>query len=767
MRALRIRVSGVVQGVGFRPFVYRVAVEAGVAGYVKNLGGSGVEIHVEGDASKTEKFLKLFYKLKPEHARIDEFIILEATPLHMSGFKILSSDGGLLFRSILPPDFAICDRCLQEVLDENDRRHLYPFNSCVDCGPRYSMLRRAPYDRENTSMSDFPLCETCFGEFTDDSNVRRFHAQGISCPVCGPSVILYDGGRGFVAEGVDAVREGARLIGEGFIVAVKGVGGYHLAASATIEETVRKLRLRKNRPAKPFAVMVLSEDIAGMLVRLTSRALELLKSPERPIVLLEKLEGCPVSELVAPGLKRLGVFMPYTALHHLLLMWTGDKFAIMTSGNPYNEPMCVEEDDAFSRLSSVADFFLIHNRRIYNRVDDSVLRFTGDDVVLIRRGRGYAPAWFKLPFHTGKTVIAFGAMLQTAGAVAFDDKAVLTPFIGDLDEYRTFLDLEKSLNYLVETYGISRGESVLVSDLHPLYPSTALSESWAGRYQAETLKVQHHWAHIASVLAEYGVVEEVVGIAVDGVGLGVDGTAWGGEVLTASLGGFSRVGYLKPQKMPGGDLAVEYPARMLAGVLSDMMSVEEIAEALHELGLDEHGFKRGRMEAEFVLKQLDRQWPTTTSAGRIFDAASVMLGYCLRRTYEGEPAIILEDRSKTCEDRLDVKILDMGEYVVDTTGLFFDSLELVRNGRDRGEVAYMIQQAVGYGLGVIARRVAGKRSFLVVSGGAAVNEYFLEGVKEAVENSGLKILLPRKTPPNDGGIALGQAAIAAYLNRAQ
>jgi hydrogenase maturation protein HypF len=762
LRALKLRVSGVVQGVGFRPFVFRIAAKAGVGGYVRNLGGSGVEIHVEGEHTKTEVFLSLFHKLKPEKIRIDEMVVEETKPLNLTTFKILSSESAMFFSSIIPPDFALCEECLHEVLDPKDRRYLYPFNSCVNCGPRYSMLYRVPYDRENTSMADFPLCQSCVEEFTDEENVRRFHAQGISCPMCGPSVTLYDGGRSRVAEGIEAVREGSKLIEEGFIVAVKGIGGYHIAASATDDDVVGKLRLRKNRPTKPFAVMVLDEEVAGRLVHLTPIAVELLKSPERPIVLVDKLEGGQVSELVAPGLRRLGILTPYTALHHLILMWTGDKFAIMTSGNPYNEPMCIDDDDAFSRLSSLADFFLTHNRRIHNRVDDSVLRLTGDRVVMVRRGRGYAPSWFTLPYQSRRTVIAFGAMLQTAGAVAFSDKVVLTSFVGDLDEYRTFLDLEKTMAYFIKMYKISQRESVLVSDLHPLYPSTSLAEKWAATFGAELIKVQHHWAHVAAVLAECGVDEEVVGIAVDGVGLGTDGNVWGGEVLKATLDGFTRVGYLKPQKMLGGDLAVHYPVRMLAGVLSDELCADEVAEILHELKLDELGFRRGREEARLVLNQLDKQWPLTSSAGRIFDAASAMLGFCLKRTYEGEPAIVLEDRSKPCGDRLDVKFSSMDNYVVDTTKLFLDSIERMRNGGDRREIGYMFQHAVGYGLGCIAKSVAGRRKFLVVSGGAAVNEYFLQGVMEAVVDSGLTVLLPRKSPPNDGGIALGQAAIAAH-----
>ncbi|GBC70754.1 Carbamoyltransferase HypF [Candidatus Calditenuaceae archaeon HR02] len=761
MKAVRLRLSGIVQGVAFRPFVFRVARLAGVTGYVKNVGGSGVEIHVEGEPGRVEEFIKLLWELKPEKARIDEYSITQTTPKGYPDFKIEQSDPSAHFRSIIPPDFSICRDCLYEILSET-RWHLYPFNSCAFCGPRYSMIYSVPYDRENTSMRDFPLCQSCLREYSNPEDERRFHAQGISCPVCGPSVRLLSSGGEVLADGVRAIEEAARLIDSRHIVAVKGLGGYHIAALATDDDVLAELRSRKRRPTKPFAVMCLDIYTVSRLVELRPEAVRILDSPEKPILLLPMLDDAPISRLVAPNLRKLGVFLPYTGLHYLLLSWIRDKYAIMTSGNPHNEPMCTSDEDSFDRLRGIVDYFLTHNRVIVNRVDDSVARFTADRLTLLRRGRGYAPRWIQLPFHTSRKVVAFGAMLQSAGAVAFDDKIVLTQFIGDVDEYGSFLDLEKYLGLLIKTYQIPLGSSVMVADLHPLYPSTLLAEEWSRKYGAELLKIQHHWAHIAAVMAEHGICEEeVVGIAVDGVGLGSDGSAWGGEVLLASLNGFKRVGCLKPQKMPGGDLAVEYPARMLAGILSDKLSREEISEVFREMKIVERGFRRGWEEFHILLNQLEGDLPLTSSTGRVLDASSVMLGFCSRRTYEGEPAIVLEDNSKPTTERLKVHVKDRGIYTVDTAEILLQALDLLRGGADRREIGYMVQHAVGYGLGLVASHFIEGRRFVALSGGAAVNEYIYQGLREALGDKGLDILLPREVPAGDGGIALGQAAIAA------
>ncbi|MCL7391752.1 MAG: carbamoyltransferase HypF [Thaumarchaeota archaeon] len=764
LKAVKIQASGIVQGVGFRPFIYRVAIKSGVKGYVKNIGGSAVEIHIEGREEDIESFLRILNDEKPSVVYLEHFQITEARIEGYDVFKILESDPYSYRSSMIPPDFSICDDCLREVLDPSSRFYLYPFHSCAYCGPRYSIIEKIPYDRENTSMNDFPLCSKCLTEYRDSENIRRFHAQGISCPECGPKITLYTGDYEPVYSGYGAIEYAGRLIDEGYIVAVKGIGGFHIAASATLDYALERLRKRKKRPSKPFAVMVLDIETASHLVKLDNEAIGILKSRERPIVLLDILEEAEISSLVAPGLKHLGIFLPYTSLHYLLLRNTHDKFAVMTSGNPQGEPMCIDEECARSKLSDFVDYFLVHNRRIINRVDDSVVRFTRGRISILRRGRGYAPMWMTLPIKLKKPIIAFGAMLQSAGAIGFEDKVVLTQYIGDVDEYYCFRDLERYLRFLIGNYKIDISSSIIAADMHPRYPSTLLAEEWARRYNTRIYKVQHHWAHIASVMAEYNLEEEVLGIAIDGVGYGLDKTIWGGEVLRVTYNDFERIGHLELQPMPGGDLAVKYPARMLAGILSKKLDQDELIGIMRELKIVQKGFMQGEEELRLVLRQVQDS-PKTSSTGRILDAASALLGVCFEKTYEGEPAIKLEAVSKKNNEMFNVKINYSEKAILDTTSIILNALDLLIEGVDVGEIAYMIQKTVGYGLGLIASRMAKRRHrYLLISGGAAVNDYIVEGVEEAIKDTKLQLLLPRKYPANDGGIALGQVAIVAHLS---
>ncbi|MCC6014991.1 MAG: carbamoyltransferase HypF, partial [Desulfurococcaceae archaeon] len=429
--ALHILVSGLVQGVGFRPYVHLTAKSLGLAGFVRNSGGSEVEIWIEGAEEKVLEFLRRVALEVPEPAEVESVHVEVVSPVGYRDFTIERSSSSVRLRSMIPPDFGICDACLREVLDPGDRRYLYPLNSCVWCGPRYSMMYGVPYDRERTAMRDFPLCSECLAEYRDLGNRRRLHAQGISCPRCGPRVRLYT--RDWEEVGVaDPVSEAAKLIDEGYIVGVKGVGGYHIACLASDDGVVAELRRRKRRPTKPFAVMVLDVEVAGRLVELSEEGVRLLRSPQRPIVLLPKREGSPLSRYVSPGMSHEGVFLPYTALHYLLLSRLRDKFAVMTSGNVSDEPMCYDEDCARTKLSRIVDFFLVHERTIVNRVDDSVVRFTAGRSLLLRRGRGYAPRWVRIPAKLEHEVVALGADMHSAPAVAFEDKVVLAQYIGEL-----------------------------------------------------------------------------------------------------------------------------------------------------------------------------------------------------------------------------------------------------------------------------------------------------------------------------------------------
>ncbi len=753
--SLIIRISGIVQGVGFRPFIYRVATRSGVKGYVRNMGGSEVEVRIEGEVGQVSNFLKLLFLEKPPPAKLEKVVIEESQFNGFDGFTILPSGKDKKLYSMIPPDIAVCDGCIEEVYDPSDRHYMYAFNSCAWCGPRFSMMRSVPYDRQNTSMYDFPLCDECRKEYEDPSNIRRFHAQGISCPKCGPSLWLEDSeGKRIYIE--DPILEAARLIDSGAIIAIKGLGGYHIACLATDDSIIRKLRERKKRPYKPLALMALNLDTVERYLELNDVGRMVLTSPERPILLLPKKRNSGLSDLIAPGLDTVGVMLPYTPLHHMILNETEDKILIMTSGNEYNKPMCTSIECARKRLSKIVDYFLHHDREIVNRVDDSVVRFTAGRITMLRRGRGYAPAWIRLPSQLNRPIIAFGAELQTSGAVGFSDKVVLTQYIGDTYELENLEFLERMLSFFSGVYGINPAEAVLVADLHPFYSTRRLAERWANLHGSELQLVQHHHAHIVSVMAEIGVRpgERAVGIAVDGLGYGDDGTLWGGEVLLAGYSEYKRVGHLKPQPMPGGDRASRYPIRMLIGILSTFLSESEIWEVLRERQLVDK-LPGGETEVSLTLKQCSKS-PLISSVGRVLDSISALLGICIERTYEGEPAMKLEAFAGGGSLIQDINVPVEGG-IVDTSELLRQLLYHEGDGKD---LAYTSIYLLGMALGEVALKALNRADsdIVMVSGGAAVNSVLIKGIEDVLKREDVQLVLNSKVPPGDGGIALGQVA---------
>ncbi len=759
-KALRIRIAGLVQGVGFRPFIHRIALKTNVRGYCLNLGGSEVEVFIEGDQRQLEEFKKLLYKEKPPPAIIEKVEVSVEEPRGYKGFKILKSSTKKTMLSQIPPDFAMCKYCLNEILDPSDRRYRYPFNSCAWCGPRFSMLEKPPYDRENTSMRDFPLCEQCLKEYNDPQNIRRHHAQGISCPICGPKVWLTDR-NGNKIEVKDPIREAAKLVDEGHIVAVKGIGGFHIAALASSDEVVLELRKRKHRPEKPFAIMVLDLRVAEKIALLDGVTRELLDSIWAPIVLVPKREDSPVSNYVAPGLSHIGIMKAYSPLHYLLLMETRDKFLIMTSGNPPGEPMCTTNQCALTKLHGFVDYYLLHNRRIVNRVDDSVVRLTTGKPVFLRRSRGYAPLWIKTSIRSPKPIVAFGAMLQNTGAIGLEEYIIPTQYIGDCENLETMGFLEKAIHYLLKAYNIRVEESVIVSDKHPEYPTTKLAEKYSKEYNTSLLKAQHHHAHIASAMAELDLPleSEVVGIAIDGVGYGDDGAIWGGEVMIASYTSYKRIGHLEYHVLPGGDRSTIYPTRYLMSILASSLSEDEVIRIMrkHKLLRQLPG---GLTEAKIVLKQLKYGKPLTSSTGRYLDAVASLLGVAWKRTYEGEPAIKLEAFARETSIVVDypIEYVD-GVSLINIREPVLQILDLVEKGYDRREIAYAVQYWLGYTYGKIAlKAITKKRNIIAVSGGAAVNEYIIQGIRDAV-NGRARLYVNQKVPPGDGGISLGQVAI--------
>ncbi len=764
--ALRIRAYGVVQGVGFRPFVHRVASALGLAGYVRNLGGSEVEIHVEGPAEAVRGFLEALLTRKPPPARLEEVEVEAARPLGLRGFTIASSSARLSGRSMIPPDLGICDDCAREVLNPGSRFHLYYWNSCAWCGPRFSMMYSPPYDRGNTSMRAYELCEACRRDYEDPANLRRFHAQGISCPRCGPRTHVYDmAGRRLPVSEDELVDWVAERIEEGSIVAIKGVGGFHLAALASDDGVVAELRRRKGRPTKPFAIMALDCDIASRLVEVTDEACEVLRSPERPILLLPRRPGAPVSDLVAPGLDTLGIMLPYTGLQLLLLIRVRDHFLIMTSGNRTGYPMCTTLECALRMLRGIADYVVAHDREIVHRVDDSVLRYTDGELVFLRRARGYAPAWLRVRARLPEAV-AVGADLQNAGAVSFEDKVVPTQFIGDMDEPGQLEDLERELRWLLRVYSLR--PRFVALDMHPRYYSRRLALRLAEELGAEPVEVQHHHAHAASAMAEHGVGpgERRVAITIDGTGYGPDGTAWGGEVLVASYERFARVGSLYPFRLPGGERAVVYVVRCLVGLLAAAgYGEDEVVEILRSRGLLSK-LPRGELEARLSYAlAADPSQPLTTSMGRTLDAVAALLGIEHERRYEGEPAMKLEAAARGGRDLGYTPPLVQleGRLVVDTRELVRWLLEGLEEGVPVADLALTAQRALGRALGELAARYASAADSdtVLASGGASVNTYIVQGIREALAAHGLRLALQRRLPPGDGGLAVGQLMVAA------
>jgi len=772
-----ILVYGAVQGVGFRPFVYRLAMMLGLKGYVRNLGNGSVKIVVEGNKREIEKFIRYLREKKPPAARYTRFQVKwgNATGA-FDDFQILKSKVSDTFSeySYIPPDIAICDDCIRELLDPSDRRYNYPLIACSHCGPRFTIICDFPYDRDRTTMVDFPMCPTCRREYEDPAN-RRFHAQVIACPACGPKMTLYNKD-GEAIECSDPVAEAARLILEGYIVAIKGVGGIHLAAKTTDDDIVLKLRKRRRRPSQPFAVMSPDVDAVKKYAEVTPLEEELLKSFRRPIVLLKKREDFCLSEWVSPGLHTIGVMLPYTGIHILLFKHIREEPAvIMTSGNYPGEPMVIDNDEAFIRLGRVADYFLLHNRRIFQRCDDSVIRVVDNSVRIIRRSRGYVLEPIEIPFSSPNIVLATGPELRVTGAIIKGAKCYPTQHIGDVDKLESLEFLRSALVHLLRVLKVPK-VNVVACDLHPLFLTTRLASELCEEMRCEVIRVQHHHAHMASLMVDSGVNidEHVVCITADGVGYGTDGNAWGGEILLGGYDGFERVAHLEEHLMPGGDLAVKYPARMAAGILSKVLSREELIEFLMKRCLD--GFERGSLEIQFVVKQIyDRiNVAKTTSTGRFLDAVAAILGICFKRTYEGEPAMKLEAvaaRAKGLPQMCSAKIVDdvinykrNGVVEIKTSTILENILEGL-NKQKSEELAFFAHYVIARAFARVAVEVAkengvGKVGF---TGGVAYNEIISRIIREEVEKEGLKFLPHNGVPPGDAGVSIGQGVIAAVL----
>ena len=727
MKAYKIIFSGIVQGVGFRPFIYRIAVKSGVRGYVRNLGGSEVEVKIVGKEENIAEFMSLFFLKLPSPAKIEKIIVEDSEIENFKEFQILKSVSTIKEVGEIPPDLSVCDECMKEVLNEKDRHYMYPFNSCAYCGPKFSIIYKLPYDRENTSMKDFPMCSSCQKEYEDPENERRFDAQGISCPICGPKLFLEDI-KGERIEG-DPIALTAKLIEEGKIVAIKGIGGFHIAIDPFNDDVIIRLRERKKRPQQPFALMAISTDVIKKYAEVSEIEEEILRSPERPILLLKKRES--ISKYISPGLDRDGFFLYYTPLHYLLLNSLKNKISVMTSGNIHGLPMCIDEECVKDKLKDVVDYVLYHNRKIVHRVDDSVMRISSRRIIMLRRSRGFAPTWIRIKKKVEPT-IALGAELQNTGAIAFDDKVILTPYVGDTDKLENLEEMENSIRFLLNTYSIK--PKYVIADKNPAYQSLRLAKKFSEEFSAEFYQVQHHFAHGLSVAAEKGVDEGVI-IAIDGIGYGDDGNGWGGEIIKFEGSKYSRKYHLRYVNYAGGDINAKKPDRMLALFLSNFLSWEEIKKHV----------KLSEKEIKILEIQSKKSSLYTSSVGRFLDAVSAFLDVCHERTYEGEPAIKLE--------AMKGRILDFDFPI---KGEEIDTIEafkwFLNNNLRKEDIATTLQYKLGEALVNAAERLNPER--ILVSGGASVNEYILKGI---LDNAKAEVLTLSKVPPGDGGISLGQS----------
>jgi hydrogenase maturation protein HypF len=714
--------------------VYRIAVRNGLFGHVRNLGEAGVEIEVEGKPPALEAFLSALKEERPPLAEIERLHLWELSPLGEREFRILPSRDGGEGAGLIPPDTATCDRCLLDISDAQSRFRGYWATSCTDCGPRFTVVEALPYDRPRTAFRDFPMCPSCEQDYKNPLD-RRYHAQTIACPACGPRLLFVRDGREEEGDPIALAQEALRA---GEILAIKGLGGTHLACDATREEVVAELRRRLGRPSQPFALMARADQI-----KLFSDPEEdeagLLRSPRRPIVVLRHKPG-HLADSVAPGLHTVGVMLPYTGLHHLLFQDLPFPL-VMTSANFPGRPMLIEDDRIRRELSPVADAFLLHDRRIVARCDDSVVRKGPAGPVFLRRSRGWVPE--PIPVDLGEaTLLALGADFNVTFALYARGKAYLSQHLGNVEELETQEFLKEALAHFLRLLGLPIPKRI-ACDLHPGFPTRRLAEELG-----EAFPVQHHVAHVAGLSGEHG-VRELVGIAVDGYGYGLDGTAWGGEVILWGEGRFRRVGSLRPVPMPGGDRAALRPGRMSASFL--------LAAGLSP---EESGLPPAELRA--VLVQIERglNAPLTTSAGRFLDAVAAWLGICSTRTYEGEPAMRLEAlaaRGQPLPSPIPIS-QEGGILVLDTVEIFKNLSRLRRGGARPEDLAATAQDVLARGLARIAVAVAKEAGIPSVglTGGVAVNWAIAAAVKAEVERAGLRFLSHRKVPPGDGGLSFGQ-----------
>jgi hydrogenase maturation protein HypF len=768
----RICVQGIVQGVGFRPFVYGQAVRLGLVGYVLN-DSLGVTIEIEGTLAALADFQRALRQEPPPLARIDE-ITTELVPLRAEdAFIIAHSQAGAEKAALISPDTATCDDCLRELFDPGDRRFGYPFINCTNCGPRFTIVQDVPYDRDKTTMRAFPMCPECQAEYENPLD-RRFHAQPNACHACGPHVELIikdDTPRSYARQNKyhNPILEAAHLLASGAILAIKGLGGYHLACDALNAEAVQRLRSRKRREAKPFAVMVADVESAMKLCEIGEAEATLLQSHRRPIVLLRQLPNCPVAVGVSPAYSTLGIMLPYTPLHHLLLHAfaqastpEGIAALVMTSGNASDEPIAYRDDDACTCLAAIADGFLTHNRDIHTRCDDSVMRVCAGGEQFFRRSRGYAPEPIPLAFDLPVPILACGAHLKNTFCLGKGRQAFISHHIGDLENLETLTSFREGIEHFERLFDIQ--PQAIAYDLHPEYLATKYA---LDADIPQKIGVQHHHAHIASVLAEHSLTGPVIGVAADGTGYGTDGAIWGCEIMSADLLDFQRLMHLAYVPLPGGDHAVRQPWRVAAAYLAQAYGNEN-DDAF--LALDIPFVKSLDRSKWHVLSQMigkKLNCPLTSSLGRLFDAVAALIGLRGTVLYEGQAAIELEQLASTYKGVLEGYPFAFDQDHMPAT---LDVLPMIRAiVADIQRDVPMARIAAGFHCtiaGLLASacheaRETNGLNIVALSGGVFQNRLLLEQLVTRLEDMSFQVYLNRRVPPNDGGVSLGQLAIAS------
>jgi len=750
IKRVRYLFSGVVQGVGFRPFIYRMATKHSLSGFVQNRS-DGVIVEIEGTAWSVASFISGVNTELPPLADVSGITCEDVEIQNDSVFRIIESEAHGPAKVLITPDIATCSECLTELFDPKDRRFRYPFINCTNCGPRLTIIKDIPYDRINTSMNCFPLCPLCGKEYENPAD-RRFHAEPNACPACGPSLMILDE-IGNPLPDKDPLQKAIDLLCDGYVLAIKGLGGFHLAVDAANDEALQRLRSRKYREEKPLAIMVKDLEAASRIAWIGNEEAALLCSPQRPIVLARKKKTREISPAVAPGVSDLGIMLPYTPVHHMLLE-KHFQALVMTSANQVDEPICITNREAIKRLHGIADYFLVHNRDILVRCDDSIASVSAGKKRMLRRSRGFAPKPIVLK-KSYPEILALGPQMKTTICILKGNLAFLSPHIGDMEtpEARDFH--QESLT-LMQKIAESRPE-IISCDLHPAYYTTKLAENLG---VSRIIQVQHHHAHIVSCMAENGIEGEVIGIAMDGTGYGTDGSVWGGEFLIADEAFFTRAGHIRTYLLPGGEKAIREPWRIAASLLKETygMNWPDFAKKLNIVPQESYYEIMDRIMAQKFNS------PMTSSLGRLFDGVAAILGIRHTVTFEGQAAMELEALAKSKTDNiLPFDISESGGVLcLDFSSMIRVIVEEVLTGKSRGEIAYTFHMSLTVAFRRIAETIRKKTGLnrIVLSGGCFQNRILTEGVIMELEKSGFAVFFHEILPTNDGCISLGQAVCA-------